>query len=61
MEWINNFLIQEPLSLAIPVVLIIGIFVYAARRAHIKHVERIKKIDELYNIQTNSKTSSHGQ
>ena len=61
MDWINNFLIQEPFSLAIPVVIIIGIFIYAARRAHLKHLERIKKIDEIYNIHSNTKNTSHRQ
>lgn len=55
MDWLNNFFIQEPLSLAIPVVIIIGIFIYAARRAHIKHLERIRKIGECYHIQINLK------
>jgi hypothetical protein len=59
MEWLNNFFIQEPFSLAIPVVVIIGIFVYAARRAHVKHLERIKKIDERYHTEINSKSSSY--
>jgi preprotein translocase subunit YajC len=58
MEWINNFFIQEPFFFVIPVVIIIGVFVCAAYRAQIKHVERIKKIDERYRIETNSKTSS---
>lgn len=49
MEWLNNFFTQEPLSIAIPVVIIIGVFLYAARRAHVKHLERIRKIDETYN------------
>lgn len=49
MEWLNNFFTQEPLSIAIPVIVIISIFIYAARRAHFKHLERIKKIDETYN------------
>ena len=57
MEWLNNFFTQEPLSLAIPVIIIISIFVYAARRAHIKHLERIRKIDESYHTQINSKAS----
>jgi len=57
MEWLNNFFTQEPLSLAVPVVIIIGIFIYAARRAHIKHLERIKKIDESYHTHTSSKAS----
>ena len=48
MEWLSNFFTQEPLSLAIPVIIIISIFIYAARRAHIKHIERIKEIDERY-------------
>ena len=55
MEWINKFFIQQPLSLAIPIVIIIGVFFYAARRAYLKHLERIKKIDESYHIQTNLK------
>lgn len=49
MEWLNNFFTQEPLSIVIPVIVIISIFIYAARRAHFKHLERIKKIDETYN------------
>lgn len=60
MEWLNNFFIQDPLSLAIPVVIIIAIFVYAARRAHIKHLERIRKIDESYHTQITSKHSPRG-
>lgn len=58
MEWLNNFFTQEPFSLAIPVVIIIAIFVYAARRAHFKHLERIRKIDESYQVHTNSKVPS---
>jgi len=56
MEWLSNFFIQEPLSIAIPVVIIISIFAYAARRAHIKHLERIKEIDERYIQQTVSRS-----
>ncbi len=49
MEWLNDFFTQELFSLAIPVVIIIGIFLYAVRRAHFKHLERIRQIDETYN------------
>ncbi len=49
MEWLSNFFTQEPLSIAVPVVVIISIFIFAARRAHLKHLERIRKIDETYN------------
>jgi preprotein translocase subunit YajC len=61
MEWVNKYFIQQPFSLVIPIVIIIGVFFYAARRAHLKHLERIRKIDESYHIQTSSKTSSHRQ
>jgi hypothetical protein len=61
MDWINKFFIQQPFSLAIPIVIIICIFIYAARRAHVKHLERIRKIDENYHIQTSSKASSYRQ
>ncbi len=53
MEWLSNFFTQEPLSIAIPVIVIVAIFIYAARRAHLKHLERIKKIDETYNPKAN--------
>lgn len=49
MEWLIDFFTNEPLSIVIPVIIIVSIFIYAARRAHIKHIERIKKIDETYN------------
>jgi hypothetical protein len=58
MEWLSNFFTQGPFSIAIPVILIVGIFVYAARRAHIKHIERIKKIDDRYIQQTISRSDS---
>lgn len=58
MEWLTNFFTQEPFSLAIPVIVIICIFAYAARRAHIKHIERIKQIDERYHVEINSNSSS---
>ncbi len=48
MEWLSDFFGKEPFSIAIPVVIIISIFIYAARRAHIKHIERIKQIDDRY-------------
>ncbi len=53
MEWLSNFFTQEPLSIAIPVIVIVAIFIYVARRAHLKHLERIKKIDETYNPKAN--------
>jgi len=50
MEWLNNFFNNGSFSLAVPVIIIVSIFVFAAKRAHIKHVERIRKINEIYNV-----------
>lgn len=49
MEWLTNLLSNEPLFISLPIIVIIGVFIYAARRAHLKHKERIKRIDETYN------------
>jgi len=54
MEWLNTLLNNEFFSLLVPVIIIISIFIYAARRAHVKHLERIRKIDEIYNIKPTS-------
>jgi hypothetical protein len=48
MEWLKNIFIQESFSIVIPIIVIIGVFIYAARRAHIKHKARIKEINERY-------------
>lgn len=42
-------------------IITLSIFIYAARRAHLKHLERIRKIDNIYHIQTSSKASSYRQ
>ena len=54
MEWLDKFLNNDFFSLVIPVTIIISIFIYAARRAHYKHLERIRKIDEIYNVRPNN-------
>ena len=48
MEWLSKFFIEGTYSVAMLVVIIVSIFIYAARRAHLKHVERLKKIDDCY-------------
>lgn len=45
---VKQFFIEGTYSIVFLVILIIGIFIYAVRRAHIKHLERLKKIDERY-------------
>ncbi len=49
MEWFTEAFSQEPLILFILIAIIISIFGLAARRAHFKHIERMKKIDESFN------------
>lgn len=49
---------KSKFSLAIPIVII---FIYAARRAHLQQIERIRKMDKIYHIQTNSKNSPYRQ
>lgn len=48
MEWLSKNFIEGAFSIPIIVIIIISVFIYATRRAHIKHLERIKKIDERY-------------
>lgn len=48
MDWLSNTIIQEPFSVVIPVIIIISIFAYIARRAHVKHIERMKEINKRY-------------
>ncbi|WP_170176733.1 hypothetical protein [Litorilituus sediminis] len=49
MEWIQGALLHEPVVLFALVFIIFAIFIFAARRAHLNHVERMRKIDETFN------------
>ena len=53
MEWLQNILTQEVFILIFSISLIVSIFAFAARRAHINHIERMKKIDETFNPKDN--------
>ena len=53
MEWLQRALSQEPLILFISISIIVSIFAFAARRAHINHLERMKRIDETFNPKDN--------
>lgn len=44
MEWITLLLKPATLVLLLPVSALVGLFIFAARRAQRKHLERIKKI-----------------
>ncbi len=50
MEWLSRTLSQEPIVLLISISVIISIFVFAARKAHLNYLEKMKKINESFNI-----------
>lgn len=56
MEWLQQFFYQENILLFFLIVIIIGVFAFFARKTHLNHIERIKKIDQGYNPKPNSKT-----
>lgn len=55
MEWLESFITEEPFSIVIPIIIIVSVFAYVVRRAHIKHLERMKQIDERYIQQSASR------
>jgi hypothetical protein len=48
MDWLQQLLRAETLSLLIPIVAIVGAFSVAALKAHHRHQERIEKIKQGY-------------
>lgn len=49
MEWIQSALLHEPLVLLSLVFIVFAVFIFAARKAHLNHLERMRKIDETFN------------
>lgn len=50
MEWLSKTLSQEPIILLISISVIVTIFIFAARKAHLNHLSKMKKIDDSFNI-----------
>jgi len=50
MEWLSKALSQEPIILLISISVVVTIFIYSARKAHLNHVAKMKKIDDSFNI-----------
>lgn len=50
MEWLSRTLSQEPLVLVLSITIVIGIFIFAARKVHLNYLAKMKKIDESFNI-----------
>lgn len=49
MEWLNSIL-EEYSFLIISIIVVVGIFIFAARKAHLNHLDKIKQIDDTFNI-----------
>lgn len=49
MEWLSNSLSQEPLVLFSSIGIVVTIFIIAARKAHLNHIAKMKKIDDAFN------------
>jgi hypothetical protein len=50
MEWLSRTLSQEPAVLTLSIIIVVTIFVFAARKAHLSHLAKMKKIDDSFNI-----------
>jgi len=50
MEWLSRILSQEPIALYISITVVVSVFVFAARKAHLNHLAKMKKIDDSFNI-----------
>ena len=50
MEWLSRILSQEPTVLALSITLVVSVFIFAARKAHLNHLAKMKKIDDSFNI-----------
>lgn len=49
MEWLNNILSQELIVLSLSIVGVITVFIFAARKAHLNYLDKMKKIEESFN------------
>ncbi len=54
MEWLQNLLSQETIILFLCITSMIGVFVFAARRAHLHHLKRMKEIEKTFNPHENA-------
>ncbi|WP_170252812.1 hypothetical protein [Colwellia echini] len=50
MDWLTYALTQENSLLIISIIVVVSIFVFAARKAHLNHLDKIKKIEDSFNI-----------
>jgi len=50
MEWLSRTLSQEPMALYISITVVVSVFIIAARKAHINHLAKMKKIDDSFKI-----------
>jgi len=48
MEWLSRTLSQEPIIFLLSISAVITVFIFAARKAHLNHLAKMKKIDESF-------------
>jgi len=58
MDWLFSIFSQESGYFITSIIVIFGVFIYMTRKEHLKHIERIKKIDQGYRS-IESYTRSH--
>ncbi len=50
MEWLSKVLSQEPIVLLISISVVVTIFIFSARKAHLNYLAKMKKINDSFNI-----------
>ena len=50
MEWLSRMLSQEPTVLALSITVIVTVFIFSARKAHLNHLAKMKKINDSFNV-----------
>ena len=54
MEWLQSLISKETVILFLAIALMVGVFIFAARRAHLNHLKRMKEIDKTFNPHENT-------
>ena len=54
MEWLESFLSQDLVTLLIAITMIVACFIFIAYRTHVKHLKRMKKINQTFRLDDDS-------
>ncbi len=50
MEWMSSTLLQEPTILILSISVVVSVFIFAARKAHLNYSKKMKKINESFKL-----------